>query len=500
MENWDYKEIRRRSWDTAFKKGLGSWWTLVIVGTVFSFIGAANANQTAGIRILDQFLGLESTVSVSNVEILKNHVLNLPVFARFPFLSTEPALNLIDALTKSYAWVIQLFGANAAYFNRNPGEVIWILIATALLSILLRFFVLNASLIGRERFLMENRMQKNVRIRRTLAPYHRKYLLRLVWVGFCRRITVFLWSMTVVGGVYKAYQYAMVPYLQAENPQITWREAKKLSADMTNGYKWNMFLTQLSYIYIFVLKLVPVLGLLIALPLEYQLNTEFYFVLRERSLEKRYFIEPAFDGLPYVEDNREGEPLYLLDDLVDDLVIDSEYGLTDLIAIFFTFCFAGWCWEVLLHLMQHHELVNRGTLYGPWLPIYGCGGVAIIFLLNRFKNNPTRLFLMTVGLCGVLEYAASLILDFIYNASYWDYKEMFLNLNGRICFAGLLLFGIGGMFGIYIAGPKIREMMRSLPRRKQILICAVLVALFAADLICVAIFGFNSGSGVGGSI
>ena len=150
--------------------------------------------------------------------------------------------------------------------------------------------------------------------------------------------------------------------------------------------------------------------------------------------------------------------------------------------------------------MQHHELVNRGTLYGPWLPIYGCGGVAIIFLLNRFKNNPTRLFLMTVGLCGVLEYAASLILDFIYNASYWDYKEMFLNLNGRICFAGLLLFGIGGMFGIYIAGPKIREMMRSLPRRKQILICAVLVALFAADLICVAIFGFNSGSGVGGSI
>ena len=500
MKNWDYQQIRKRSWDTAFKKGIGPWWTLVIVGALFAFLGAANAAQTAGVNVADQVAGLENTVSVNNIEILKEHVLNLPVFARFPFLNSDLALTVIDALTKSYSWVIQLFGANAAYFERNPGEVIWFLLATALLSLLLRFFIQNASLIGRDRFLMENRMQEKVKIRRILAPYHRKDLLHLIWVGFCYHGSVLLWSLTIVGGIYKAYQYAMVPYLQAENPQISWKDARQLSSDMTNGYKWNMFLTQLSYIYILVLKAVPVVGLLVALPLEYQLNTEFYFVLREKETDKRFFIEPGFDGLPYVENREAKAPLYLLEDLVDDIVIDTEYSLTDLIAIFFSFCFVGWCWEVLLHLMQNHELVNRGTLYGPWLPIYGCGGAAIIFFLNRYKNNPGKLFFMIVGLCGVLEYAASLILDFIYNASYWDYKEMFLNLNGRICFAGLLLFGIGGMFGIYFAGPKIREMMRSLPRKRQIAICAVLVALFVVDLICVALFGFNSGAGVGGGI
>ena len=48
---------------------------------------------------------------------------------------------------------------------------------------------------------------------------------------------------------------------------------------------------------------------------------------------------------------------------------------------FFTFSFAGWLWEVLLHVFTDHAVVNRGVLYGPWLPIYGFGGVLIVLLL-----------------------------------------------------------------------------------------------------------------------
>ena len=38
--------------------------------------------------------------------------------------------------------------------------------------------------------------------------------------------------------------------------------------------------------------------------------------------------------------------------------------------------FIGWFWEVSSHLMLYHSFANRGVLHGPWLPIYGVGGVA----------------------------------------------------------------------------------------------------------------------------
>ena len=47
---------------------------------------------------------------------------------------------------------------------------------------------------------------------------------------------------------------------------------------------------------------------------------------------------------------------------------------------------AGWLWEVALHLVFNGELVKRGTMLGPWLPIYGAGGVLAVLLLRRFAD------------------------------------------------------------------------------------------------------------------
>ena len=50
----------------------------------------------------------------------------------------------------------------------------------------------------------------------------------------------------MAGGIYKSYQYRMIPYLLAENPALPFREAMALSKAMTRGYKWKMFLLDLS--------------------------------------------------------------------------------------------------------------------------------------------------------------------------------------------------------------------------------------------------------------
>lgn len=59
----------------------------------------------------------------------------------------------------------------------------------------------------------------------------------------------------------------------------------------------------------------------------------------------------------------------------------------DIFIFFITFCIFGWIFEVLLFIIEDHILVNRGVLFGPWLPIYGAGGMIITLLFFRTKTN-----------------------------------------------------------------------------------------------------------------
>ena len=124
----------------------------------------------------------------------------------------------------------------------------------------------------------------------------------------------------------------------------------------------------------------------------------------------------------------------------------------------------------------------------------------MVLLLDRFKENKLKLIALEVILCAVLEYLASFVLDFAFNSSYWDYKDMLLNLNGRICFAGLTAFALGGMAAIYFVAPAIANFADRHAKSQRVVTACVLCILFVIDVICCILFGFNSGAGVGGNI
>ena len=499
---WNYREIRKRSFDTAFRKGIKSWLVLVAVAFLFSFIGASNESQTMFIDLGDKYIDANDSAISGNVDMLKEYAQQTSIDKKIPFLTAEHVIAIIDSASKGATWVLKLLAVNFAYFQRNKGEVIAMLIISAAIASIIKFFILNVVIVGRNRFVMENRFSKKVYIRRIFAPFHKVTILNVTIVMFMYNMVIYLWTFTIVGGIYKYYQYVAIPYLVAENPNIKWKDAKNLSKQMTKGFKWKMFLTSLSYFYIWLLELIPVLGLLFAVPLEMTLDAEYYFTLRNSGRVKSdLFIEDAFFKAPYVEEK--GEPEYRLPDLsfIRDRIkgISRRYSITDYIFMFFIFCLIGWLWECGYHLFRNHEFVNRGTLYGPWIPIYGVGGTLIVLLLDRFRDNKLKLLVLIVSLCAVLEYLASFILEFMFNSSYWNYKNEFLNINGRICFAGLAAFAIGGMAGIYILAPAISEFVGKFSKKKQMVVVTLLCIAFLADLVICMIFGFNSGSGVGGN-
>ena len=137
---------------------------------------------------------------------------------------------------------------------------------------------------------------------------------------------------------------------------------------------------------------------------------------------------------------------------------------------------------------KENGFINRGVLHGPWLPIYGVGGVVILFLLflpkkfKRIMDNPILTFFIVVLLCGIIEFSTSWYLEYSQGLRWWDYTGNFLNLNGRICFEGLAFFGIGGCLCLYIVAPHMQSIISKMKPKFRIVLCVVLVLIFLIDV------------------
>ena len=182
--------------------------------------------------------------------------------------------------------------------------------------------------------------------------------------------------------------------------------------------------------------------------------------------------------------------------LVESLNYMRRYSVWSLLAIFLSLSVFGWLWEVGLHLVSTGELVNRGVLHGPWLPIYGTGAVLMLTVLYRLRGRPALEFLATILLCGTLEYMTSLVLELANGGTkWWDYSGYFLNLNGRICAEGLLVFGVGGLAVVYMVAPLLDEALARVGRKKLVAVCTVAAAVFLCDAVW-SQFEPNTGRGV----
>lgn len=116
--------------------------------------------------------------------------------------------------------------------------------------------------------------------------------------------------------------------------------------------------------------------------------------------------------------------------------------------VVFQFCAcAGWILEVLYRSTVSKRLVNPGFLLGPWLPIYGFGGMFVYFLCQtKVANFETffgfvLFFLISCLVMTVLEGAAGLILLHKFKTRLWDYSDIKFNYMGVICPQFSLIWG-----------------------------------------------------------
>ena len=163
--------------------------------------------------------------------------------------------------------------------------------------------------------------------------------------------------------------------------------------------------------------------------------------------------------------------------------------LVNLILLFFSYSFVGWCIEVTLKYFQYHRFINRGFLAGPWLPIYG-SGCALITLavdglvhISRYESSFGSVFAVSFVLCGLLEYGASWYMEKRFHARWWDYSRKPMNLNGRIWIGNLMLFGLGGMIVVKFVNPLLLPLYSKASLETREIVAACLSVLFISDFI-----------------
>ena len=149
--------------------------------------------------------------------------------------------------------------------------------------------------------------------------------------------------------------------------------------------------------------------------------------------------------------------------------------------LFFLLSIFGWLWEGCLYLFKDDIYVNRGFLIGPWLPIYGMGGIMLELLFHRWRDRPVLTFVSSMVLCTLLEYLAGWYLELTWGVKWWDYSDMSWNLHGRICLVSSMLFGVGGMLLVWVISPLLHSLYRRVSVKTRAALGLLVIAVFVAD-------------------
>ncbi len=112
----------------------------------------------------------------------------------------------------------------------------------------LKLVVGNNMRIGRSRYFI-NAIEGDSQLDYLFSTFKRGEWMDMTVKMFILDAIIFLWSLLlVIPGIIKSYQYKFVPYILAQNPQMSITQAMAVSTTMTDKDKLNLFVLDLSFI------------------------------------------------------------------------------------------------------------------------------------------------------------------------------------------------------------------------------------------------------------
>ena len=122
----------------------------------------------------------------------------------------------------------------------------FIMIVTTVISFVYSGFIGNPFEVGVRRFYLKS-LNGPAEVKEVAYAFDSSYK-NIAKIMFLRMLYTTLWSMLfIIPGIIKGYEYKMIPYLLAENPNLTKEQAFAMSKNMMRGNKWKAFVLDLSF-------------------------------------------------------------------------------------------------------------------------------------------------------------------------------------------------------------------------------------------------------------
>ena len=142
-------------------------------------------------------------------------------------------------------------GAADPQFLVILAAILSVIAIAALLGGLINIFVGNVVKAGGAKFFTESgrNAEDKGRVRKVFDYFSGGHYGNAVKVMFFKNLYIDLWLLLfIVPGVIKSLQYAMVEYILADDPEISYRDALSKSKEMMQGNKMRLFWLDLSFI------------------------------------------------------------------------------------------------------------------------------------------------------------------------------------------------------------------------------------------------------------
>ena len=161
--------------------------------------------------------------------------------------------------------------------------ILGVVAAAAAVGFVLTILVFNPLVVGCQRFFTEN--SKTPAQLGELGYGFKGGYGRVVGTMLLTDVFLILWTLLfIIPGIIKAYSYRMVPFILAQEPELSGREAINRSRQMMNGNKWKAFVLDLSFILWLLLSAITVgiVGIFYVGPYMAATNAELYYALGGR--------------------------------------------------------------------------------------------------------------------------------------------------------------------------------------------------------------------------
>ena len=271
---WTRKQVKTRG-KKAFKR---NYWKSVLIALILSFIigGSAGSNGASG-----TFGQLTNSIPGHQVEVEDTSEGDDGVLIGEAD-DTEDANETEDAAASDTTEInIDSKDMPAGAIISIMAIVTIIVLAIVAFALALDAFIFNPLELGCQRYFFKN-LDEDAKFSNVVFAFDHSYK-NIAKTMFLRDLYIVLWSLLfIIPGIIKSYEYRMIPYILADNPEMPTEEVFAESKRLMSGNKWKAFVLDFSFIGWQLLSVLTcgILSIFYVDPYQYSTNAALYEALK----------------------------------------------------------------------------------------------------------------------------------------------------------------------------------------------------------------------------